>query len=152
MKNLFSSLLLMIAFTGILLTSSCKKKETAVPEKTTLQKLQGKWKWVSTVVYSHYADPNKKDEEKITIGNPSYYYDFNTDGNLYIYFPSGKTQFPYALIFYAATGKNAIEYNNGEILNIQTLNDNTLKLYIKKLQPLPDNPNGFLEVTINLAR
>ena len=145
MKKLFSALLLMIACTGILCISSCKKKDK---EKITLQKLQGKWKVVSFVANFHDLQgdhPSPSDPVNATDS-----YDFNTDGKVYITKSGVTNSYPYTFTNYAATGENKVEFLQVS-WTIQTLTDTALKLYHKRT-PDPSKPDDFQEYTINLSK
>ncbi len=141
-------IIVLMLLSAMFFTASCKKKETAVPEKTTLQKLQYKWKVVTTVQNQYYSNT---DHITTTTGAAGDYYDFNIDGKLYTNdSANGNVSFPYSLTFYPATRENALEWSDAGLFTIKILTDHALKLYSKIIT---DTNNGdFIETTITLSR
>jgi hypothetical protein len=132
-------LLLVLVFISSvsLITSSCKKKDA---EKTTAQKLQNKWVFVNATDNNHYSGA----DHVITVsGNTGDYFDFRTDGKLYLRVQSSPDTSTYVLL-----GDTKIIFDGTDTATIQTLTDNALKLYFKDVT----TPSIYEEIIYNLSR
>ncbi len=119
---------------------SCKKD--AEKEKTTAEKIQGKWQIDNLITNEHTSGV----DHKITYtGTASDYFDIRTDGKIYTSF-SGNT----ATSVYAVLGDAKIIID-GDTVDIQNLTDHTLTLYSKEDIGVP-NPGDYIEGTVNLKK
>ena len=135
MKTLL--LLLAFAFSISSITFSCKKKDA---EKTTAQKLQNKWTFIDIIDNDHYAGADHVITLKANAGD---YLDFRTNNKVYSRFQSQPDTSDYKLL-----GDTKVVFDNYDTLTIQTLTDNTLKMYAKDVT----STTIYEEFTYNLNR
>jgi hypothetical protein len=122
---------------GLLTLTACQKEE-----KTTAEKLQGKWQLESVFEHIYY---DVDDEERDTAyGTAADYLDFRADGKMYSFVGGDHDTTNYAL------------QNDSKILiwdvsaDIHTLTKNTFKIYFKEIDPA--YPDEYYEQTINMKR
>ena len=129
-------LFLMIACTALF--TACKKDK----EKTTAEKVLGRWKVTNTVENEFY---NNTAHITTQAGIASDYVDFREDGKVY----SKDGNDPEYVSAYTITGDDKITFD-GETYDIKTLTDNQFVLYNKYVYP--NTPSNYDEITYNLYK
>jgi hypothetical protein len=109
--------LLFVAIAFMALFSSCKKKDV---EKTTAEKIAGKWILVTEVYNDYY---NNAPHVTTSAGTAADNIDFRSDGK--VYDNSGNFSVPYSVI-----GDNKVSFG-GSTYDIKALDDAQLILYEK---------------------
>src|SRR5215203_1984341 len=105
---------------GLLIMVSCTKED----KKTTDEKIQGKWQVESVVDHEHVSGLDSTDTYT---GTPNDYLDFHANGKLYYSWDGDTDSVGYTL---QDDTKILFDEGIGEF-DIQTLTENTLKLYAK---------------------
>lgn len=130
--------------TGLLLFAAtlfaCKKDNTPAP-KTTQEKIQGKWQYVSTVINSYY---NGAPHITTLTGNAGDYADFRSDNKVYTLTMGSYDTSAYAII---NDSKLWIDAPSDEF-EIKSLTDSEFKLYSKEVI----SPTEYLETNIILSK
>ncbi len=103
-------ILFILLFSVTLITVSCKKKEIVVSEKTTLQKLLGKWTIVSRVNNDHYSGSDHFTTINAKAGD---YFEFKMDGNIDTVIQSVLSSNTYTI-----TGNNSFKISGVELWTI----------------------------------
>jgi hypothetical protein len=116
--------LLFVAIASLALFSACKKKDV---EKTTAEKVVGVWKISSIVENDFYAGTNHFSTYNGVSGD---YYDFRTDGKVYIKEGTYNDVLPYSIISDVKLKFDGLDYD------IKTLNDNQFVMYVKDVDPV----------------
>jgi hypothetical protein len=120
---------------SLLTLAACQKEE-----KTTAEKIQGKWRVETLIQHGHDADEEYSDT---TYGTASDYVDFRADGRMYSHVDN-----EYDTTNYAVQNDLKIVIDN-EAFSIQTLTDDVLKLYSRDSIP---NSEIYYEIRINLKK
>lgn len=136
MKTKILSIVLLISMGFI----ACKKESTT-PERTTQEKIAGKWKLQSTVSNDFYSGTP---HFNTYTGTASDYADFRNDGWVYSFVNNNYDSSAYGII---SDTKMWIE-NSTDVFDILTLTDATLKIYRKEIY----NATDFYEATTTLFR
>jgi hypothetical protein len=122
--------------------SSCKKDDAG---RTTLQKLQGKWTFQKQYYHDNYSGVDYRDT---TYGLAGDYFDFRTDGKVYI---KNATYFDTANYSLLGDTKIVATYvgpsPESDTLDIITLTDTECQLYSKIFDPAPDYYESTLFLT-----
>jgi hypothetical protein len=121
---------------GLFTLAACHKEE-----KTTAEKVQGKWQLAKITDNEHSDD---KDVRDTTVGTAADYLDFRADGKLYTYLYGD-----YDTSNYVIQSDLKIRIG-GASADIQTLTDKTFRFYSK--QPNANGPSAYYEVTFNLKK
>ena len=119
------------------LFTACKKDK----EKTTSEKVLGKWSVTNTVDNSFY---NNTAHVTTRAGLAADYADFRSDGKLY-----SKDGIYLDTVAYSITVDNKIILD-GETFDIRTLTDNQFVLYNKYVYP--NTPSNYDETTLTLYK
>ncbi len=128
---------LFLMITCAALFTACKKDK----EKTTSEKVLGKWNVTNTVNNSFYNNTAHVTTQNGIAGD---YADFRADGNVY-----SKDGTYLDTAAYSITVDNKLVYD-GETFDIRTLTDNQFVLYSKYVYP--NTPANYEETTLNLYR
>jgi hypothetical protein len=130
--------LLFVAIASMALFSACKKKDV---EKTTAEKVVGVWK-VSNFSFNDFN--NNLNHFTSYTGISSDYWDFRTDGKIYLQELGVKDT-----VLYSITSDTKMVYD-GDDCDIRTLTDNQLVIYNKYTETT--SPLRYYESTFNLAK
>ncbi|WP_421941078.1 hypothetical protein [Pedobacter sp.] len=128
-----------VALVTVLSLAGCKKDV----EKTTLEKIQGRWNYGSSNHKEVYP-PSTNNTYAFT-GKAGEYFDFRTDGKLYVKMEGD----PEESETYTVDNDNQISIS-GEPFVIQQLTDNRLVIYSKQVDPT--SSDAYTEHTYTLTR
>jgi hypothetical protein len=121
MKTIFISIVLLFSLSFI----SCKKETTTLP-KTSLEKILGKWKLVTTVTNDFYNGSSHLDTIVWQAGD---YIDFRIDGKAYGY-NSGS----YDTTFYGIINNSKLWIDDvSYVFDIKILTESDLQVYRKEI-------------------
>ncbi len=130
--------LLIVGFVFLASFSACKKKDV---EKTTAEKVVGVWK-VSNFSYNDFYS-NANHFTSYT-GIASDYWDFRTDGKIYLQESGVKDTVSYSIV------SDTKMIYDGDDCDIRTLTDNQFVIYNK--YTVTTSPIQYYESTFNLAK
>lgn len=130
--------LLLLFVTCMALFASCKKKDV---EKTTAEKVLGKWGVTSTVTNDFYNGTSHISTQN---GIATDYVEFRTDGKAYLLDGTYRDT-----INYSINADNKIIFD-GDIYDIRVLTDNQFVGYNKYIDPI--YPTEYFETTFTLYK
>jgi hypothetical protein len=130
--------LLLVAIAFVALFASCKKKDV---EKTTQEKVLGRWKVTNQVTKSVYNGITSNDVQN---GAAADYFDFRNDGKVYSFVDGELDTASFKII-----SDIKIQFGT-ENFDILTLNNSQFSVYNKYVYP--NNAANYYESTINLAK
>ena len=118
MKRIFLFTLLTIT-----LFTACKKDKDNKPAQTTLQKIQHKWNFISSIDYNYVGmTTNLSSIDTLAIGMPGEYIDFRIDNKVYSFITGTYDTASYSVLDDARISVDT------DTLFISTLNDNAFTL------------------------
>ncbi len=136
MKTTLISVILLISMSFM----ACKKESTVQP-KTTLEKILGKWKLVTTVTNDFY---NGSPHIDTIVWTASDYIDFRIDGKAYGYNSGSYDTTAYGIINNTKLWIDDVSY----LFDIKILTETDLQLYRKDII----SPTEYSEGTANAKR
>ena len=133
--------LLLLLFSASLFLNSCKKEEDEQRQKTTAEKILGKWQLDKLLYHSVYDGIDERDS---LIGTAADYFDFRTDGKVYLNIEGEADTSAYSVI--SDTKLSLFE----ETFDIRNLTENDFSFYIKAIDST--NPVNYDELAFDLKR
>lgn len=140
----FKQLFIACLSVSLLTLASCKKEDKEETEKTTAEKIQARWGVDSTAVHFRI---DGEDGSGTAPGESSDYFDFRSDGKLYMNLEAIEIS---DTLDYALQSDTKILIEGLGSYEIQNLTDNNLKLYTKITDP--DSAEDFYELTFYLKK